>query len=299
MYNEKQKLEFIEFKKRDNDDSEAKGGGYFNRTEVIERYLEKDACDFTYVEIINYFKSVSTPSTQFLIVIKNYLEQYTRWCLQNGFVKDGQNHYEEVTTDILRDICTNSHTLKKRIISKSALMDTINDITRPCDKFLVLAIFEGLGNVRYADFWYLTMDDFDGEYVQLKKQQRKLKVSPELIELAKISSETYEDIGSFNDFKASDNRIIKARSNTKDIESPAQLYRRIWLQLDRLTKQFGIFMSAKGLKESGRIDMLKNLRINNESIAETYRRNKEDIEKRYGKVQSIPAWIEEYNWAFE
>ena len=302
MYNADRKKEYIDFKKQEIVNSQEKGEWYFNRAEKIEEYLEKDVCDFTIKEIIGYLKSMQSPSQQYLMVLKCYFEAYTRWCQQNNLVKDGQNHFEEITAKMIREYCTNTVTIKKQIITKSELMDLLNDIKRPCDKFLVLAIFEGLGGVKYKELWNLKMENFvhKGNKIEVDLcTERKLEVSEKLLQYAEVSSQTFDDIQGYK-FRPEDDRILKARTNSKDIETPPMLYRRIWLQLDRLSKDYGPALSQKGLKESGRIQMIKDLKKDDETLEETIINNKAAIEKRYGRLSSsIVAWIEDYGWMFE
>lgn len=297
MYNADRKREYINYKKQDVVNSQEKGAWYFNRVERIEEYLQKDVCDFTVKEIIGYLKSMQSPSQQYLSIIKSYFEQYTRWCQQNNLVKDGQNHFEEITSKMIRENCTNTTTIKRQTVTKSDLMGMLNDISRPCDRFLALAIFEGLGGVKYKEFWNLRVEDFKNGTVTLCTG-RKLEVSEKLLMCAKVSSETFKDT-QFTKFKESDDRILKARSNTKDEETPPQLYRRIWLQLDRLSKEYGPAFSQRGLKESGRIQMIKDLRKDGETIEETIKNNIKAIEYRYGKIRTLSGWLEDYEWAFE
>lgn len=297
LYNADRKFEYINFKSQDTVWAEVKGEWYFNRTRVIEEYLDKDVCDFTTTEIIGFLKSMSSPSSSYLNVIKAYLEGYARWCQSKGLIKDGQNHFSEITPEMVRDLCTNSTTLKNQILTKSELLDIINDINRPCDQFLALAVFEGIGGIKNKEFWHLKMDDFEGGYVNLCTG-RRLKVSDKLVELARESSETFEDIAKHN-FKPWDDRVLKARTNTADDETPAQMYRRIWLQLDRLSKEYGICMAAKSLKESGRIDMIKRLQAEGESPEDTYKAHYKEITDVYGKITSYAQYFDDYSWAFE
>ena len=255
-----------------------------------EEELGKDVSNFTVKEILDYYKSLFSHSADTLNVLNGRLRAYAEWCLRHNLIKDNQNHFEEISPELLYQ-CVNQGFYDQGIVSRSDLLVQIRRFKNYCDKFLVLGIFEGLQGKGMCDFWDLTIDDFEGNIVTLKTN-RKLVVSDELVSYARKSSEEYDfysvsGSGETQDFrfKEGDERIIKAMWNTVvPKETDTILARRMLNKLCRLQKEYDAPYTRVLLHESGRINMIKELQEENESWEDTWNRCQGELDYRYGKV---------------
>ena len=68
----------------------------FKRVAEMENKLNKDVSNFTYYDIIEYYKMLNTHSIEYLAVLNSQFSLYTQWCLQQNLVNDGQNHFLEM-----------------------------------------------------------------------------------------------------------------------------------------------------------------------------------------------------------
>ena len=268
---------------------------FFNITKEYEEMYGKDCSNFTTTEILNMFSSCSTRSWEQLLNFNSQLKIYTSWCIKECLVNDNQNHYEEIDkTDLYN--CLNLGVKEKMILSREELLHTIRDFPNISDQFLALALFEGISGAGYQDFYLLTEKSFTDNSVKL--QTRELIVSSTLIDMAEQSADEYTKYDRKGvirlGYKQNDPCVIKDSVNSKadSIESNT---RKIQRRLLRLEKDYGKAFSYAGLKNSGRIDMIRSFmkEDNSTDVRETYDKHKEEIEFRYGKLQRVYRWIEE------
>ena len=300
MYNEEFKKQFIETRKIKYKDAESVLTVIFNRVGKFENRLKKDCCDFSQREIIKMFVDFDTPSRSSLINICSQLKTYTDYCLEKGIVKDKANHYKEISQeDYSRFI--NTDVGRGRIITRAKLLDLFigNALRNPCDQFLCLGIFEGLGGPGLIEFANLKMSDFKGNEVHLNTG-RVLKVSDELVNIAKRSSNTYEKYAIWSDTAAANNsskplmenddNIIKASVNAVDL-SPDKRARNMRDTLAYCRKAVDVdALRTKALIESGRIEMINNLMETGkyETWKDAYKANATEIDYRYQ-----PSWVDQ------
>lgn len=277
----------------------------FNDMADTEERLGKDCCDWNAVEILDYLKYRAGRSLESLLVLHSQLGKYAQWCLENNLVIDSQNHYLEIDREVLNDLCINKTVLERAIVTREQLLEVIKDnniVKNYFEKFLMIAIFEGIGGKAYSDFHELTMDNFEGNTVHLK--DRSFEVSDELIEIAKLSSETYEynpygDLISNKDFPKDDNRIVKRKE--KAIQTVVSYRHWLFTVFERLKNNDHdnpIFNMAM-IKESGRLDMIKFYMkedgLTPEKVVSKYRT---ELSVRYGNIYAIGRYIDKWKWFF-
>lgn len=299
MYNQDRKQQYIV-------DVEQKSGGnlaaimaYFKASKPVEEALNKDISCFTVKEIIGYYKSLSTPSRLYLSTINSQLSMYTSWCQLNDFLIDKQNHFDEITTDML-EACINRSLLEEKYVTRSRLLKIIgeNQFVNVSSNFLVLAIFEGIAGREYSEITNLYPEDFDGSEIKLSGL-RHFSVSKELKKLAKASASEYtfyqidDGFSRQRQFDPSDRRCYKNLIKNKSLNREHLL---ITARLKRLSDLYGYrFLQGKALKESGRIHLIKELmKKNGQSAEECLYANREMLEMRYGRFQSITSYYQKY-----
>lgn len=267
---------------------------YFNITKEYEEKLTKDCSAFTSKEILDMYASMATRSWERLLNMNSQLKLYTGWCVKEGLVPDHQNHYEEIDKHDMYQ-CLNLGLKNIMIITRGELEKNLQNIPNVSDQFLALAIFEGLGGIKYGDFYNLMPDQFSNGEVTL--ENRKLKVSNKLIELAYESANDYtyyyydEREGHYRE---DDLSVVKdhIRAFTDSLsKNHMKIYRRIAL----LEKYYGKAYSYVGLRNSGRVDMISRLMKEDNATdpKATFDKHKSEIEERYGKLQRSFRWLEE------
>lgn len=307
MYNHDAKTTYIKELEDTNRNLKEQMTWAFNRSDEYEERYGKDLCEFTLEEIVSMYKEFSGTSLTYLIILNGEYKRYTNYMILRGVVPDSQNHFAEVSEKILMS-CLNTRLFKNKIVTREELMKIINEFLNYGDKFLILGLFEGVYGKGYEDFWNLTWDDFDGNKVKLASG-RTLEVSNELVNFAYEASQQFEyNMYIKNEnckrttmpFIAGDMRIIKDKSNTRsenDSYDRTRMLHKIKNQVNVLRNYTGCpALSEKALRESGRIDMVNRLRLEGEDVKETLKRHKEEIEYRYGTIESgfLTRWVTLY-----
>ncbi len=303
MYNEEYKRKYLNYLTETNkyDKGSEIIGTYFNLSETLEATLDKDVSNFTLEEIVSLYKSICTTSELYLASINSQLSQYCEWNRRQGLSIDNQNHFEEMTRELIYG-CTNKNLFKSRYMSKSELLRYINRgiLDNVSDEFLLVACFEGVCGTGYCELLNLYPQDIQGNTVTLCTG-RQLVVSDLFIRLANESAEEYEyNIGKIVYFDRDDHRCFKMfRKNISDENRKLVIVRRF----KKLKDSHGCeALGSKNLMESGRLDMIKNYMKENDCDffkAMKDEKFKEAMEYRYGALQSIASYYRNFKELLE
>lgn len=220
-----------------------------------ERELNKDICDWTLAEIIEYFKSLHKTSLDDLVNVKSYFSQYTVYCLSQSWVKNNKNNYEECTIDVLYD-CLDIKLLDKKIISRKEILQWTKKLRNPRDQFILLSLFE-YGNDS-VDIYDAKQPEITSDTLALNK--RTVKISRELQDIIaacktedtyysmsekEVKKMTLKDNGNIvKSYPNEKGKRKKTREQKKQVISNA--YDRIFIFLN-----INGWMSAKDISESG------------------------------------------------
>lgn len=298
MYNPDQKERYLKSRECQYSKIRLIDGSFFNFTEQFERSLDKDCCNFTSPEILTLYSSFCSRSWETLLNFNSQLKLYTAWCLKESLVNDHQNHYEEINQKALY-CCLNIGLKNSMVISRDELEKAIRTFPNPSDKFLALALFEGLGGAEFKDFYYLLPNQFVGGKVLLPG--RILIVSPLLKELAIESAEEYNkysyDSQKRMGYRKTDPSIIKDSANVYANTMDLKVHmRKIQRRISMLQSEYGMAFSYAGLRNSGRINMLNTLMASDKYCngpRDTFLKHRDAIEYRYGKLQRFSRWVKE------
>ena len=296
-YNNQTKQRFLDERERSYADIRKIMRPYFNITKNYEEKFDRDCSAFTRMEILDMYASMGTRSWERLLNMNSQLKYYASWSIREGLVPDNQNHYEELDKKDLYS-CINIGLKQQLVITREKLEGNLNSFNNISDAFLVLAVFEGIDGPNHSDFFDLTTEQFKDGKVYLPNN-RVITVSNKLTELARESSEEYTFYrvgGSERKYKENDPRIIKDVNNSGEIISPEQNQQKIYRKLARVGREYGKAYSFVGLKNSGRLDMLQRLMKEDDSTdpRETYNKHEKEFTERYGELQRIYRWLEEY-----
>ena len=260
----------------------------FKRTEPFEEQLDKDASNFTTYEIINMYKTLAIMSLDTIATMNSNLSMYTQWCIQENLVNDYQNHYLEITRDMMASF-VNKLAMDKKVVSREQVLDWCQQFPNPSDSFCLLGLFEGIRGGGYLELALAKMEDFH-DNIFIAYNGREIKVSFTLIEYAKQSNETIEYQSISRNMEKEVNliengRIIKDYPNVRRTESLPVLRRRTQSRLARIFNYMGIleYMNGNDIRMSGVIEMInsrcKELGINGKDYI--YGIGIEEIKKQY------------------
>lgn len=309
MYNEELKKKYLKAFNDRNLNLTSMMTVVFNQLEKYESSLDKDACSFTAPEILGFYKYLCTPSVDRIYNINIQLKFYTAYCLENGQVKDGSNHYAELPLESLFT-CVNTEFAKKRIVSKAELYEVLSTLNNAVDKVLLLGQFEGINGNGCSEFIGMKNTDIKGNTIYLNSG-RKFEISNHLVALIEEAADTFEYYGlRMSDSRARDIPTYQLRQGPNDRHivfkvrvngnvgtdmNPQILERRMIV----LRKHIGAeFISRKALQASGRIEFIKQtMKEKNISFDEALR--DKEVNTRYTKINSVPLFKEKYGRYFE
>lgn len=304
MYNEERKLQYIKQK----EDGVVLANNLRNAFDQFERFEEeyhKDICEWTSGEIIGFYKYLGTSYIQTLIQLHNALSSYANWCMINGLIKDNQNHFAEITSEMLCN-CVDTTALHKLILSREEILSSIKELINFCDQFIILGLFEGIP-VTDSVMKNVKLSDLDGNTLHLSNG-RDLAVSDELVHIMRMADEEHDWISYSTKRKGAisyveDGCIIRYTMRKNGI--PYDMCSStivIGARLRRAVKFIGWpeNITIKSIMESGRIHMMYQLAAEyNISVEDTI--NKPQIreihEKIYGKIQNYTTYMNTYGSA--
>lgn len=181
MYNEEQKLRFLETV-----DQTKYAVGFWDRAfrDSLEEIKGKDLYDYTITDIRDLYGYLSSKSVERLKVLNYAYGSYTQWAIEQNLVKDRQNHFLEMTSDILIN-CVDRNAIKGGIVSREEVLKAVQLFDNARDGFALLALYEGFKGKNFEEITKLKISDID-----MKKKiatvctGRKLRMSSELLSAA-------------------------------------------------------------------------------------------------------------------
>lgn len=301
MFNAEYKERFIIEKNSESNISKGYLEHQFKRVSEMENNLNKDVSNFTYYDIIEYYKMLNTHSMEYLAVLNSQLSLYTQWCLQQNLVDDGQNHFLEMRIEDY-DKCVNKTLLNLKIIPKSTVLDWVNQLQNPRDQFILLGLFEGIKGNDYCELAKLRPEDVKGNTLSLCTG-RTFEASDKLISIIEecIEEKIYYSLsGKEKKTMPLIDRgyVVKDYPNTKDDVSDYQRGRQFYNSVQRIMSSIGVYpkVNSKQVVESGKLDMIKT-RANELGINCTeylYSKNIKEVEEKYNCTIKQKAYIIKY-----
>ena len=260
MFNEERKMRFIEEREEEVVLPASYLSTQFNKIEKMENEFDKDLCNFTAYEIIEYYKMLNITSIESLAVMNSQFSLYTNWCLKQNLVKDNQNHFLEINYDILGE-CMNKALFNMRMVSRETILGWIDMLVNPRDQFIILALYEGIRGKENCELVQLKPEDVKGNIVTLCTG-RQIKISDQLAKIIKqcIATDEYYGGGGRSFPLIENGYVIKDYNNVKDDVNSYQQGKRIYNSISRTIKAVDkkYIVTANSIVESGKLDMIKN-----------------------------------------
>lgn len=184
MFNVGQKQKYIDYKMQTTTLNKFFLPNVFKQSYQFENQLRKDISNFTVSEIEDMYKTMNFVSLASLTVLNSAYSLYTGWCLSALHnVEDSQNHFLEFSTETLKGL-VNRLDASKKIISREFLLNQIKSLYNPSDKFLMLALFEGIKGKDYEEIWSLRKEDVNAVKCTINMKRGEKFYSPELCKYA-------------------------------------------------------------------------------------------------------------------
>lgn len=302
MYNEERKLRYIEENKNRNLELEKVITKHFNTTAPYEEELEKDLCEFTSTEAVAFYKQRGSSSLETLMMVNSYSKTYTDWCLSHGYVKDMQNHFTELTYDLLHKECTNSWIKDKQIFTRDEVIKICDRLSNPSDKFMVLALFEGICGQSVCDISNVSLENLKGN-VLTTYSNKQITISDTLIKYLCDACNEYEympyagpGVREHYYYDMHDPRAIKRMYNSNKEETDCAWRHRIGAKLRRVNEKLNIDLGTKSLLYSGAIDYIRELckKEPDKDVARIILDHKDDIANKYINIASTKRFLLKY-----
>ena len=290
MFNEELKQRYIQERQSDIIIDPYYLTNKFNEIAEYEAELNKDCNSFTAYEIMDYYKSKNMKVYDTLNVLNSTLALYTEWCIKQNLIDDHQNHYREITEDILQG-CLSQIRLMKSIISREEILSLCSELINAKDRFLLLGVFEMGKTDNYRDIINLRMCDVVADLHLLRLCNRTLHVSDNLINY--IEQANQEDVyyapsgmqlrlNRLHDF----GYVLKETKSDVDMEDSFKRGKRTYVYIKHMLKYLGIFEWIKpgDIVTSGMIDMIKReSKRRNLSQVEYVRKHFSDVRWTYDR----------------
>lgn len=261
MFNPKRKDRYIKWKTSHTITPDGGLQRLFKKTDLYEKRLGKDVCNFVENEILNFYKVLGTRSVGSIINMNSQLAQYTDWCMHQGLVADGQNHFR-ILKKVDFESCVNVAAIKKiATITREDLLKEIKALPNAREQFLILYFFEVGTRDIAEELESLTIDQFEGNTVHLI--YRDVEVSDQLVELARQAAEEHEIYpfktgGRTSHYSVTESKlVVKMRESSAYGNNPSRRYYTLYT---KAMNYIGLPMyKSKEIENMGKLHMLKGL----------------------------------------
>ena len=309
MFNEDRKRRYIDLKEANVTLPYRSLERLFTSTAVFEEKLNKDVCEWTTTEIMEYYKYLDAYSLSSLVVCNSNLSLYASWCLTEILIPDAQNHYLEIRPDML-SACINKEYLTRMIITRDELVNLIDQLPNYTDRYMFLAFFEGICGPEYCEMVNATEDDIDGNMIHLCTG-RSIEISDKLKDVAHFAAaeQEYQAYGlSGRILKYSDldppNLIFKTVARREIKRTSGAVMQAAGRRFDKAKQLMGMPQrtTVKSIILSGKIHFIKQLmKEENLTIEEAIRVKKDVINEKFTseQIKTPGEFLRRYKQYFE
>lgn len=208
----------------------------FEKSYIFETKKNKDLYSFTTPEILEFYKFLEIKTLTSLVIYNTNLIRYGLWALQNNLIFDGQNHFDEISTEMLNG-CVSKVGAFSPLCTKEGFLEFINQMENAQDRFVFMAMFEGIKGKEYSEIIDLKISDinYNNNTVKLSSG-RTMKVSEEFISICeKADAQTIYSTLVHETIRADlaerelipSTRIYKEKVNSRGIDLPRTVYNTI------------------------------------------------------------------------
>lgn len=271
----------------------------------IETIYNKQLQYITKEELLGYWKGRKPTSLIFLVQQKNLISTYIEWIRKDN--TDIKNEIKEITLEEL-DKTLDKDMIAKTTFTRKELLELISKLNNDSDKFICLALFEGIKGEHYRDLFYFNIKDVDKNLVVALRSGRKLQISRKLYIYAQKSlEETRRTIDTgfalrSELLKPTKEYPVRVKAGVDyeytDERTDIQLAQFFKNKLVSIKKETGCNITTQSLRNSGKIDMIIELAGDRKDYYEVLLENRDKIAERYGKDSSVKKWLLKYTECF-
>ena len=228
----------------------------FEKSNMFEKIKNKDLYSFTTPDIIEFYKFLDIGTITPLIIYNTNLVKYAQWALNENLIVDGQNHFDELTSDMLAT-CLNVTKTQQSILSYDTFMDLINrKIVNDQDKFIFFCLFEGIKGKNYQEIVDMKMADIDEDNLLVHLSSRDVSVSSDFINICKKADKQTVYVGLVgNEIERNlvpGSNIVKEKSNSQGKDLNRTVYNTIVRNIATVLELADV-VTAKSIRDSGLI----------------------------------------------
>ena len=285
IYNEELKNEFI---KTLINSKKNRAKTTFDKFQKLETKLNKDLSFFTKEEALKALKKCNSKSYKALHDRSIILSEYVNYRLKVTR-SSSENIYKNISTDEIKS-CLN-HAEISSYVSYEEIKAYISKLTDYRDKFVLLAIYEGLGARELSDISLLSVKDFDENSVCINTT--KITVSPELKEYALKASEMKECERTGRPLNTQYSFILNPERTNGDystVVNKLNAKARVLLRFSKIKDELNLLkLTPLTIQKSGFIHNIKQvILLNNISLNDAFKAGMlEEVLLRYDKRTSV------------
>ena len=271
----------------------------FRKSSAHEYELDKDVCNWTVYDIIEYYKLLGMSSFESLLCLNSTFSQYTQFCLENNLVKDNQNHYLECTKEVLVG-CLSKAIFEKKIVDRKTVLGWVDELPNPKDQFILLSLFEYGKSKDFKDIVNAKAEDVNGN--ELKLSDRSVQISDKLVSIIEqcIETEVYYSITGKNKKVmplVDHGYIVKSYPNQNIYLSEFQKGRNIYITCQRIFDYLGVeWMSPNSISEAGKLYMIKEraAELNMSPVQYLYSEHIKEVDEQFGCSITRSVYAKKY-----
>ena len=277
--------------------------GLFAKIEEYEKVLGEPDYAWTSSDLLDFYVYSGYKNLDTLNNAHCIMREYYYWCERNGLIKGKHNICDEIRETALNR-CVNKLDISLSMPSYEDVIGIVSILSSYRDKFLFLALYEGMDFDEIAGAKTTDIDKFRKEIVL---NGRKIPISSDLIRFAfEAANEKYieplEKAGAYarKDILCGDPETIFKRSTRLKNDSLQNRARNAYFRFYSILKWYDSEskIGALSLKEAGRRDLI--MRQKRDMSLKDYFTHKDMVsvmENQYGYV--IPRrYIAKYGWMY-
>lgn len=210
----------------------------FNSVSRLEELYNKDVCNFTRPEIIDFYQSLNAKSKERLSMTNSILKEYKTWCIENGFCYDATPYFDTFTIDDFKNYIS-KNILENKYIGEKTLKSYLDEIINPQDQLLLVLLYNGIKGKQLCEVINLHVNQIKGNELHLCTG-RVVKVDDSVIDLIRETDNTYIYYSYGDNPRQWELVGDKVFKNTKSVrsDSMASIYHRFTTKMVNLQKMF-------------------------------------------------------------
>lgn len=262
MHNSEQKMRYLEKCNYEESTIELIGS-IFNSIQMTEDYFNKDASNFSQLEVIDMLKNFNSKSKKRLKSVCVFLSSYYNWCYDEGMVDNLANPFDSRITDIIIDGLITKEDLEGKFFNREQMLGYKDLILNVSNQFIVYGLYIG---IKSEELIRLKIEDLDENTASVKLESGRVVIVDDLfIKLMKQTnnSEIYFADGvvkenKFNRYSYSPSKYVLKQCGDNEEGKPISVGA-LSVRMRTIKAQTGNeFFTAPNIYKNGAINYIKS-----------------------------------------